>query len=338
MRAVQVRQFGGPEVLEVAEVDRPVPGVGEVLLRVAGAGVNFADLRTRMGATGHGPLAPLPHIPGLEAVGIVEAIGPIEAAPAADEPPIRPGAAVVAGAARGGYAEYAIAPADLLFPLPPGKSFEEAAAVPVNFTTAWLVLVFRGQVKAGETVLIHAAGGGVGGALVQLARHRGARVVATASSAEKLERAAEMGADALVNYAERDFVEAIRDELGAERPIDVVLDSVGGPVLARSLELLPLWGRLVGYGQASGEQSSIDSYAAIPYNLDLRFISRGAITRSRRPEDRALLREAMAAAMDLWERGAMRPLYRTLLPLDQAAEAHRRLAARETVGKIILVP
>ncbi|UWP86797.1 quinone oxidoreductase family protein [Dactylosporangium fulvum] len=323
--------------MELVDIARPEPAAGQVLLKVAAAGVNYADTRMRAGSYVRQPA--LPVTPGFEVSGTVEVVGPGAAACAMDPSILAAGTPVIAGDATGGYAQFAVVPADLLFPLPPGKRLEDAAALPVNYLVAWLALHHKGGLRPGETVLVHAAGGGVGSAITQLARLAGARVVATASSVEKLTVARTAGADVTVNYTETDFVSQIRDILGEQQPIDLVLDSVGGPTLVHSLKLLSPWGRLVGFGQASDTPASLDVYAsAIPNHLDLRFFARGTLCGSRHPRDRALLYEAMQQVVALWASGDIDPVTVHRLPLSQASQAHRRLGDRSAIGKILLDP
>ncbi|TAK79960.1 MAG: NADPH:quinone oxidoreductase family protein [Betaproteobacteria bacterium] len=334
MKAIQIQRFGGPEVLELAEVERPAPGPGEVLIRVAGAGVNFADLNQRAGKY----LFPqkLPLIPGFEASGTVVAAGKGAELLAVDRSVLEPGTRVFAGAARSAYAEYAIVPADVLYRVPDAMSLVEAAGIPVNFQVAWIVLHRKAQLQQGQTVLVHAAGGGVGSAVVQLAKLAGAYVIATASSAAKLAVAAELGADLCINYSSG-FRDQIRESMRADRPVDLVVDSVGGGVLVESLELIRPWGRYVGFGQASGKAAELDAYAsAIPNHLDIGFFGRGLIASSREPSDRALLREATSRAVALWSSRKIRCARLTRLALADAAEAHRRFSSRGLVGKLVL--
>lgn len=334
MKAIQVQQFGGPEVLQVAQIDDPTPGPGQVLIKVAGAGVNFADARQRSGS--YSVLPSLPLVPGFEASGTVAAVGPGAELLAVDPSVLEPGTRVVAGDARSAYAEYALVPADALYRVPDGLCLVEAAAIPVNFLVAWVVLHRKGHVRQGQTVLVHAAGGGVGSAAIQLAKLAGATVIATASSSDKLELARELGADHLINYSDG-FRDQIRQATGSTFPVDLVVDSVGGEVLVESLELVRPWGRYVGFGQSAGKPATLDLYAsAIPRHIDLCFFARRGITHSREPAERALLREAMSAVMSLWSTGQVRCGRLTTLPLDQAAEAHRRLGARDVIGKIVL--
>lgn len=334
MRAVQIEQFGGPEVLQVVELDVPTPGPGEVLIQVAGAGVNFADIRQRSGSYAVQPV--LPMVPGFEASGTVAAVGSAADLLAPDPSVLEVGTRVIAGDARRAYAEYALVPADVLYRIPDSMSLIEAASIPVNFLVAWIVLHRKGQLRQGQTVLVHAAAGGVGSAAVQLAKLSGAYVIATASSAEKLELVAELGADIGINYS-NGFRDQIREATGLDRPVHLVVDSVGGEVLLESLELVRPWGRYVGFGQTAGMPASLDAYAsAIPNHLDLGFFARRGITHSREPSARALLREAMSEVVSLWAGGKVQCARLTTFPLDGAGEAHRRMAAREVIGKIVL--
>jgi NADPH2:quinone reductase len=334
VKAIQLREFGGPEVLQMAEVPRPVPGPGEVLLKVAASGVNFADTRLRSGS--YGVLPTLPVVPGFEASGTIEELGPYAEMWAPDPSVLAIGTRVIAGDARQSYAEYAIVPADLLFKVPDGQSMLEAAGIPVNFLVAWIVLYRKAQLTARQTVLVHAAGGGVGSAAIQLAKLAGAFVVATASSDEKLALAKSLGADVTVNYSSG-FRDAVRAEMGQARPIDLVVDSVGGDVLIESLELLKPWGKYVGFGQAADKPAVLDAYAsAIPNQLDICFFARRSLTYSRGPEARALLRKAMTHLVDLWSNGTVHCANLNSMPLHDAAEAHRRLGARDVIGKLVL--
>ncbi|MGE0803054.1 MAG: zinc-binding alcohol dehydrogenase family protein [Lautropia sp.] len=336
MRAIQIRRFGGPEVLELSNVEQPSPGPGEVLIRVAGAGVNFADINQRSGTYLFPPKLPL--VPGFEASGTVVAVGEGAAQVAVDPSVLQVGTRVFAGAARNAYAEYAPVPADVLFRVPDQMSLVEAAGIPVNFQVAWIVLHRKARLRQGQTVLVHAAGGGVGSAAVQLAKLAGAYVIATASSTAKLDVAAELGADLCINYSDG-FRDQVRASMGTDRPVDLVVDSVGGDVLIESLELLRPWGRYVGFGQAAGKPAKLDAYAsAIPNHLDIGFFGRRGITHTREPSERALLREATSQALALWSSGQIRCARLTRFPLADAAEAHRRISARELVGKIVLEP
>lgn len=337
MRAIVIEEFGPPEVLQEREVARPRPGPGEVLLRVAAAGVNYADVRLRSGNYITQPK--LPVVPGFEVSGYVEEVGEGAAARCADGSVLALGTPVIAGDAKAGYAEYALAPADLLFHAPEGRSLVDAAALPVNFLVAWLALHLRARVTAGERVLIHAAAGGVGLAAVQLAKLAGVEVVGTASSPSKLAVAGRAGVDVGIDYVAHDFVEAVREHFGEATPIDVVIDSVGGQTLVGSLDLLRPWGRYVGFGQAAEEHATLDLYRAlIPKHLEMRFLGRGLLTASKRPDDRAVLYSAMDRIVRLWGSGSVEPVVTERFALGDAARAHAMLADRSSVGKLLVLP
>lgn len=337
MQAVALQRFGGPEVLELVEVPRPDPGPGQVLIRVAAAGVNFGDLRARSGD--YARLPPLPLIPGFEASGTIESVGPGAEGIAYDPSLLKPGTPIVAGHVEGAYAEYALVPADSIFALPHGKLLEDAAAVPVNFFVAWAALHLKGALRSGETVLIHAGAGGVGSAAIQLARLAGAHVIATASTEEKLQVARDAGANVLINYATGDFVAETRRQLGTAQPVHLVLDSVGGETLIKSLDLLQPWGRVVSFGQTSGAHATLNVYAtAVPRNLDIRFLARGMLASSRHPRDRAILFDGMQQVMHWWGKGAIQPVRVQRMPLGEARRAHELLANRSTIGKLLLIP
>lgn len=304
MRAVVLEEPGGPEQLRLAEVDDPEPGDGQVLLRVRAAGVNFADLLIRQGRYPQAP--PLPAVLGSEVAGEVE------------------GRRVMALPSVGGYAEAVVVDEERLVPLPEGASFEEGAAFLLTFLTGWIPLTRQVRVGPGSVVLVHAAAGGVGSASVQLARHLGARVVATASSDEKRQVALELGADEAFGYD--DFADNVR--------ADVVLDSVGGDVFARSFATLRPLGTVVALGFAGGWWEPLDPAPLVGRNTGLQGFYLGRLLRHR-PE---VVQEAVGELLELWGAGAIRPLVRSTFGLDQAAEAHRLVEERRSVGKVVLVP
>ncbi len=241
MKAVQVTRFGGPEVLAYVDLPDPSPAEQQVLVQVEAMGVNFADLKAREG--GHLSAAPPPFTPGLEAAGTVLAVG-------AKVRQVAPGDRVVAFPA-GGYAERAVAPEALTYRLAPAVPFDAAAAFLLVFNMAYHALKTQGRLAAGETVMIHAAGGGVGTAAVQLAKLWGARVFACAGSDEKLAKVKALGADEAINYVRQDIVEEVR-RLSGGQGMDLVLESVGGEVFEKSLQALALLGRMVIFGNSSG--------------------------------------------------------------------------------------
>ena len=303
MRAVVLRETGGPEQLEPAEVPDPEPGDGEVLLRVRAAGINFADVLVRQGRYPQPP--ELPTVLGTEVAGEVD------------------GRRVMALPRDGGYAEQAAVGEELLVPLPDGASFEEGASFLLTFLTAWIPLTRQVRVSRGSVVLVHAGAGGVGSAAVQVAKHLGARVVVTASSDEKRRVALELGADEAFGYEDFEHVRA-----------DVVLDSVGGDVFARSFGVLKPLGTVIAIGFAGGWWEPLDPGPLVGRNVGLQGFYLGRLMRHR-PD---VVREAIADVLGLWEQGAVKPLVGATFPLAEAAEAHRLIEERRSVGKVVLVP
>jgi NADPH2:quinone reductase len=302
VRAVLLRAPGEPEQLELTDVPEPVPGEGQVLLRVHAAGINFADVLIRLGRYPQPP--ELPTVLGSEVAGEVDGRRVI---------------ALLQGG--GGYAEYAAADESSLVPLPDGASFAEGASFLTTFLTAWLPLR---RLEPGSTVLVHAAAGGVGSAAVLLARHLGARVIATASSEEKRQFARELGADEAYGYDE--FAEHVR--------ADLVLDAVGGDVFSRSLATLNPLGVLVPIGFAGGAWEPVDPAILVGRNVGVHGVYLGRLMRLR-PD---VVREAVGELVELWRAGAVRPPVGATFPLEQAADAHRLIEERRSVGKVVLVP
>ncbi len=318
MRAIQVRETGGPEVLRLEDVPEPRPSDGEVLLRVHAAGVNFADYLARIGA--YPPAGRPPLVPGLEAAGFVEALGPGVTG-------VEVGQRVMAWA-RGTYAELAVAPAWAVYSAPAALSFEEAAALPIAFGTAWHALVAVARIQPDEWVLVHAAGSGVGGAAVQVARQLGGRVIATAGQDWKLERARELGAEVVAGY--EGFADAARQATDG-RGVDVVLEGVGKATFAASVRSMAPGGRMAIYGSPSGPRVELDTREAITRNLTLYGIS--VISSPLFP---ATVESFAREALGWFEDGRLRPVVDRVYPLEQAAEAHRRLMDRAHFGKLVL--
>ncbi|HEY7356708.1 MAG TPA: zinc-binding dehydrogenase, partial [Ktedonobacterales bacterium] len=245
MRVVRFYEYGGPEVLRLEDAPVPEPGPGEALVKVAAAGVNYADTRRRLGA--YVEPTPLPWVVGSEIAGTVVKLGP-DAQTGAEE-----GQRVMALTAGGGYAEYAIVAARALLPIPPQLSFTQAAALPLQGLTAYYLLTLSGRLAPGESVVVHAAAGGVGTLAVQMAKLLGAgKVIATASTPAKLEFACSLGADVQIDYTKEDVVAGVRAATNG-KGADIILDGVGGAVFEDSLRSLAAGGRLVVYGLASGQ-------------------------------------------------------------------------------------
>jgi NADPH2:quinone reductase len=293
-----------------------------VRIKTAGAGVNFADLMRRMG--GYGPVD-LPTIPGLEAAGTIEAVG-------AGVSEFQAGQPVMARTATGGYAEYVVVAASSVFPCPKGIDLVEAGGIPVVFLTAYHLLNTRGRMKAGETVLIQAAASGVGTVATQLAKHWGARVIATASTAEKLDLACSLGADITINYMTQDFEEEVQ-RLTDGSGVEVILECVGGEVLEKSLRCLAPYGRLVTYGNAGGKAAYLPAAEIFPANRSVIGFSIG-----RSPKGTLDHQAAMAEMLPLLETKKVRLIVDQVLPMAEVARAHVHLANRGTRGKVILAP
>jgi NADPH2:quinone reductase len=324
MKAIRIEQFGGPEVLQYADVSKPTPTAGEVLIQVEAASVNYADIMLRRGVYSGGPQPPF--IPGLEVAGrVVERGNGVE--------DVQEGQRVMAFVGRNGYAEFVKVPAraPVTMPAPEGFSAEEAAGFPIVFATAYFALKPYGRLQPGESVLIHAAGGGVGTAAVQLAKRLGALVIAAASSDEKLERVKELGADEIINYAKLDFVEVVRTLTGG-RGVDLILETVGGEVFEKSIGALAPFGRLVTYGAASGQLAPVNNRQLIINNVTVTGVNLNMIARTHE------MAVGMHDLLRLIQGTTIRPIIGHRFTLDQAAEAHRLLESRDSFGKIVLIP
>ena len=304
MKAVLLRETGGPDALQLVDIPDPEPTDGQVRVRVRAAGINFADVLVRQGRYPQPP--DLPSILGNEIAGEAD------------------GRRVIALPRSGGYAEEVCVDRDALVPLPDGVSFEEGAAFLTTFLTAWIPLTRQVRLAPGSTVLVHAGAGGVGCASIQLARHLGARVVATAGSEEKRAFARELGAEETYSYEE--FAERVR--------ADVVLDTVGGTLLPQSLSVLNPLGRHVAIGYAAGMWEDVNPALLVGRNLGLVGFYLGRLMRHR-PD---VVREATADLLELWRSGAVRPTVGSTFALHDAADAHRLIEARGHVGKVVLVP
>jgi NADPH:quinone reductase-like Zn-dependent oxidoreductase len=346
VRAVVIHEHGGPEVLRLEDREAPEPGAGQVRVRVRAVGLNHLDLWVRRGVPGH--TFPLPIVPGCDVAGEIERLGEgaADSGPTAlavgdrvvlgpgvscgrchacrsgDEPLCR--AYGILGETRdGGCAELVVAPAGNVFPVPGGLSFEEAAAVPLVFLTAWHMLVSRARVRAGERVLIHAAGSGVSSAAIQIARMHGARVLATAGSDEKCRRAIELGAEEACNYREKDFTAEVRRFTG-KQGVDVAFDHVGQDTFDRTIRCLAKGGRYVTCGATSGYEMKTDFRLVFFKSL-------------------SILGSTMGGSHELLDvlahvgAGRLRPVLDRTFPLERVADAHAHLEARAGFGKTVLV-
>ena len=343
MRAVEIAEPGPPEALRLVTRPTPRPGAGEVLVRVAAAGINRADVMQREGR--YPPPPGASDLPGLELSGTVAAVGPdtgpvavgpdtgpVAAGPGAG--PVAVGDPVCAIVSGGAYAEYCLVPAPQCLPVPETVSLVDAGALPEAYCTVWTNVIDRGRLGAGESLLVHGGSSGVGTAAIQLARRLGARVFATAGSAAKCAACQELGAELAVNYREEDFVAAVRDATGG-RGVDVVLDMVGGPYLARNLDLLAVEGRLVVIAVMAGAEGEVNLLDFMTRRLTLT----ASTLRARSVEQKAEVGRAVRE--HVWPRfaaGELRPVIHATWPLAEAAAAHRVLESSSHVGKLLLVP
>jgi NADPH2:quinone reductase len=309
--------------MNLEEIDTPKPGAGEVLIRVMAAGVNYADLAQRKGAY----LTPtrLPLTLGMEVAGVVEALGAGVAG--------LPVGTRVAALVGGGYAEYAVATAGGVIPIPSGLDFAHAAAFPLQGLTAYQLLKESARLQTGESVLVHAAAGGVGTLAVQLAKLMGAgTVIGTASTEEKLDLARELGADVGINYTEDDWVDRVRAATGGNG-VQIVLEMVGGRIAQQSLQCLtPFDGRMVVFGSASGEVAQFSGRDLM--NRNIAVLGYWLSPWMSRP---AQIAGAMQALMGYLDTGKLRIIVGQTYPLAEAAAAHQAMAARQTTGKVVLV-
>ncbi len=321
MRAIQLREFGGPEVLELVDVPTPEPADGQVLVRVSRAGINFADTHQRENS--YLAKFEVPLVPGAEVAGTV--------AHAAGD--LREGQRVVALLGSGGYAEYALAPADTTFPLPNGLDDGPALALVLQGLTAWHLYHTSAKLQRGETVVVHAAAGGVGSLAVQLAKPFGAgRVIATASTEDKRRLALELGADAAVDPNADDLNGALREANGGAK-VDVVLEMAGGRVFDESLKALAPFGRLVTYGLASREPNQLSNASLMQRSQAV--VGFWLMHCLGRPD---MMTEPVADLFERAARGELRPVVGETYPMSEVRRAHEDIQARRTSGKLLLDP
>lgn len=324
MKAIRVEEFGEPEVLQYEDAERPEPSMGEVLVEVQSIGVNYADTMRRRNQ--YVIRQEVPFVPGSEVAGVVTEIGEgVEGVSVGDR--------VVSLVGEGAYAEYALASSQALIPIPDGTDFDTAAAIPLQGLTAYHVLKTSGQLKEGESVLVHAAAGGVGTLAVQMAKLMGASpVIATASSKEKLDLAKELGADVLIDYTEEDWPEKVREATDGEGA-DVILEMVGGDFVGKNLRCLNAWGRMVVFGAASGDRGEISPMELLRKNHSLvGFFLPQVMSR---PD---LFVPSLQEMMGWISSGDVRLTLGGSYKLENAAQAHADLEGRKTTGKIVLNP
>ena len=323
MRAVEVSAPGPPEVLKPIERPDPVPGTGEVRIRVAAAGVNRPDVLQRKGA--YPPPPGASDLPGLEVAGVIDALGDGVAG-------WRVGDRVCALVSGGGYAALCTAPAVQCLPIPASMDFVTAAAIPETFFTVWTNVFDRGRLRTGETALFHGGSSGIGTTAIQLAVARGARVFATAGSDEKCRACERLGAERGINYRTEDFVNVIK-QVTDGRGVDLILDIVGGDYIARDLVALAVEGRLVVIGFMGGDTATLDFRRILGRRLTIT----GSTLRPRTPAEKGEI--AAALRREVWplvERGLVQPVIYRTFPLEQAAAAHALMESSEHVGKIVL--
>jgi putative PIG3 family NAD(P)H quinone oxidoreductase len=323
MRVVEISQFGGPEVLRIAERPVPIPAAGEVLIKIAAAGVNRPDVIQR-----YGKYAPPPgasDIPGLEVAGHIQSRGD-------GVVQWHEGDAVCALLAGGGYAEFCVAPQSQCL-RPPGRlSLIESAALPETFFTVWTNVFERGRLQRGEAILVHGGSSGIGTTAIQLAKAFGARVFATAGSDEKCAACESLGAVRAFNYRTSDWVAAVRDAT-VGRGVDIVLDIVGGDYVARNLDVLAVEGRLVQIAFLKSSKIELDLMQVMRRRLTIT----GSTLRPRSPEEKgAIARQLAEHVWPLLENGTVKPVIHATFPLERAGEAHHMMEASTHIGKIVL--
>lgn len=322
MTAIAIVKPGGPEVLVPERTAVPQPGTGQVLIKVAAAGVNRPDILQRQG--GYPPPPGAPQTPGLEVAGEVVALG--EGARR-----YQIGEKVCALVPGGGYAEYCAAAEDNALPVPPGLPVEEAAGLPETYFTVWTNVFQRGGLKAGETLLVHGGTSGIGSTAIMLAKAFGAKVIATAGSDEKCAACLKLGADRAINYRNQDFVEVMKDE---RLEANVILDMVGGDYVGRNLKVAAMHGRIVQIAFQKGSRVEAD---LLPVMVK-RLILTGSTLRPRSVAEKAeIARELEARVWPLLAEGKCRPVIHARFPLGEAAKAHALMESSTHVGKILLI-
>ena len=321
MKAIQVKECGAPEVMTLVDIPVPKPKANEALVKITAAGVNFADVYVREGRY----KSKLPMVIGQEAAGVVTEVG-------SDVANLKPGDHVAYRGVQGSYAEYAAVPADKLVRIPKGLSDEQAAAAILQGMTAHYLCYSTYPVKRGDTVLVHAAAGGVGLLLVQMCHHLGARVIGTVSTAQKAALAREAGADDVILYSQVDF-EAETRRLTDNKGVHVIYDAVGAATFLKGLNVLRPRGHMVNYGAASGPVAPVDPMV---------LMEKGSIYLSRPSLQhyaaaRAELEERSSAVFGMIAAGKLKPRIEHRYPLEQAVQAHRDLESRKTTGKLLLL-
>ena len=341
MRAMVVKRYGNPDVFEMREVPDPQLKPGEVLIRVKAVGVNFADLLQRMGIYPGVPKPPF--VPGFEVAGVVEKVA--DGGRGGEGDPIRPGDAVCALTQFNAYAEWVAAPARQVFRLPAGMPFDDAAAIPGNYITAYHAMFTMGNLQAGDRILIHGAAGGVGIAAVQLARARGLEIFGTAGPT-KQEYLRKIGVDHAIDYEKSHFVDVVRKF--SPDGIEMVMDAIGGKSFANSYKCLGSTGRLVVYGFSTaagpdGKRSLVRGLGGLlqnprfnPLTLLRDNTSVIGVNLGKMHSRAALMRAELTEIFKLYDSGKVKPVIGKSFPLGDAASAHKYIHARKNIGKVIL--
>jgi len=325
MNYIQIEKHGDPDVLKLSSQSVPDPGLDEVLIRVEAAGVNRPDIMQRKGL--YPPPPGATDVPGLEVSGIVVKTGKNVAEP-------KVGSLVCALVSCGGYAEYCLASASICLPVPEKISLEHAAGIPETFFTVWTNVFERGQLKSGETLLVHGGSSGIGTTSIQLGKAFGATVYTTAGTQEKCEYCKNLGADAAINYNENDFEAEIKT-LTENRGVDVILDMVGGPYFPKNIKILAAEGRLLQIALMQGYKAEVDFRPLLMKRVTLT----GSTLRPRSIKEKAEI--ARALRKEVWpllDSGTIRPIIHQTFPLEKAADAHRLMESSSHIGKILLKP
>ena len=324
MTCIEINEPGGPEVLKPGSRPLPVAGAGEVLVRVAAAGVNRPDIMQRRGM--YSPPPGVSDIPGLEIAGTVAALGP-------EVSKWKVGDTLCGLVAGGGYAEYCAAPAPQCLPFPKGLDAVAAAALPETFFTVWTNVFGRARLQPGETLLVHGGSSGIGTAAIQMASRLGARVMATAGSAEKCAACEDLGAERAINYRDEDFVEAAK-AFSDGHGVDVILDMVGGDYVVRNIAALARGGRIASIAFLQGSKVEVDLMPLLMKHLTITASTLRPQTIEQKGEIASALLERF---WPLIEAGDIKPVIDSTFPLADAAEAHRLMESSRHIGKIMLV-
>lgn len=324
MKVIKFEEFGGPEVLKWSDAEKPQPKSGEVLIEVKSSGINYADTARREGQ--YVVPTALPYVPGSEVAGVIVETG-------SEVRNFSKGQRVVALIESGGYAQYVTVDERVLTPIPDTVGFDQAVALPLQGLSAYHILKTMGRLDPGESVLIHAAAGGVGAIAVQLAKIFGAgKIIATASTDEKLAHAKKMGATHVVNYSEDGWVEKVK-EITEGKGVDVALEMVGGDVFNQTVKCLAPFGRLVIFGAASGEQATFNPGQLMRKNQSVIGFFLPQIMRNQE-----LFQQSFKELLGYMASGQLTLTIGGSYPLEEAARAHQMLQGRKTIGKLVLKP